>query len=229
MTSKYLERLTVFLILVYTTSLLWFLYFKYPDNSEKSIADKVNIEKKLTSCSEYTDSTKVTENNKLLYQVFESAILAAYRVEKSHIRSKNNADYAMMANRFIWAATIIAPLYALIIFTFLEKSQSRNKSLAMIIGFIAVLNFINSAYDSHGRWGFSRVSHYYKESLVDQWLFKMNINCLIKTESELVELVYSETDNLLKNFAEHRNNVTPSFFSLKFNKIPDSSKVFPGN
>ncbi|MDJ0595965.1 MAG: hypothetical protein QNJ72_39290 [Pleurocapsa sp. MO_226.B13] len=229
MKGKYLEHLTLFMILIYTTIFLLFLYLKFPDNSRKNIEKQVNIKDKLTLCSAYTNPKKITENNKLISQTFESAILAAYRVEKSHIRSKNNADYAMMAHTFVWGASIVAPLYALIIFTFIEKSPSRNKNLAMIIGFIAVLNFINSAYDSHGRWGFSRVSHYYKESLIDQWSFRININCLTKTDSELVKAVYSETDDLLKNFSEHRNNVTPSFFSLKFNEIPDSSKVFPNN
>ena len=118
----------------------------------------------------------------------------------------------------------------LLLFAFVPSAYSseRNKSIGMVVAFLAVLNFVDSAYDSHGRWGFSRISQYHEESLVDQWLYCMNIGCATKQGMDLMDLVSTETYALLKDFASHRNLVTPNFFSVEFNKIPDPSEVISG-
>ena len=221
---------TASLMAIYVVVFSYYLWAKYPDNSKVAVGEKVEIRQRLRECNIYLAETKDYEL-KLVSRILKASIEdAADRVDKSRIRSMNNADYAMFANHVVWGGTIGAPLCILLLFAFVPSAYSseRNKSIGMVVAFLAVLNFVDSAYDSHGRWGFSRISQYHKESLLDQWLYRMNIGCATKQGKELMDLIYTETDALLKDFASHRNLVTPNFSSAEFNKIPDSSEVISG-
>jgi len=219
---------TVSIIGIYVLSFACYIAFSYPDNSEATIKQQVTIKDKLDSCKAYLSSSS-SEGDKSLRSILESSLTAAYSVDKSRIRSKNNANYAMYANRIVWGGTIGAPLFIILLFalTSTTNKDQRNKSITIIIAFLAVLNFIDSAYNTKARWGFSRISQYHKESLVDQWLYRINVACLNKKGINLKDFIYDETDSLLEKFANHRNSVTPGFLSGDFNKIPDPTELLP--